>query len=245
MELLNYSMWLSYQTWISLLTLTALEIVLGIDNLVFITLMSNQLPSSKQRLARRWGLGMAVITRLMLLACMKELVGLTTPLLSLVDLNFSVRDLVLLLGGLYLLVEAVREIHRKVEMVMGNTPRSSRKTYPHLVKVVLQIMVLDIIFSLDSVITAVGMAREFTVMALAIIIAVTMMLFATEKLNRFIQTHPTIEILALCFLLLVGVVLIADGFHFHINRNYIYFAIGFSVFVEWINISASRKRTVD
>ena len=244
MELLNYSMWFDYQTWISLLTLTALEIVLGIDNLVFITLMSNQLPLNKQRLARRWGLGMAVITRLMLLACMKELVGLTTPFISLLKIDFSVRDLVLLSGGLYLLVEAVREIHRKLEVVMGKEPRFSRKTYPHLVKVVLQIMVLDIIFSLDSVITAVGMAREFTVMALAIIIAVAMMLFATEKLNRFIQVHPTIEILALCFLLLVGVVLIADGLHFHINRNYIYFAIGFSVFVEWINIRVSRKRKI-
>src|SRR3990167_255806 len=199
MELLNYSMWFDYQTWISLLTLTALEIVLGIDNLVFITLMSNQLPLNKQRLARRWGLGMAVITRLMLLACMKELVGLTTPFISLLKIDFSVRDLVLLSGGLYLLVEAVREIHRKLEVVMGKEPRFSRKTYPHLVKVVLQIMVLDIIFSLDSVITAVGMAREFTVMALAIIIAVTMMLFSTEKLNRFIQTHPTIEILAIGF----------------------------------------------
>jgi predicted tellurium resistance membrane protein TerC len=227
------------QMWASLLTLTALEIVLGIDNLVFIAILSTRLPAHQQSLARRAGLGLAVITRLMLLATIAWLASVTAPLFTLADQEISLRDLVLLAGGLFLLAKGTTEIHATVEGIEEH--REARAS--GFVSVIVQIMILDIVFSLDSVITAVGMANQLGVMASAIIIAVIIMIFASDPLARFINAHVSIKMLALSFLLLVGVALIADGLGFHVPKGYLYFAIAFSTGVEALNLwAASRHR---
>jgi len=227
------------QMWASLLTLTALEIVLGIDNLVFIAIISNKLPAHQQARARRLGLAAAVITRLMLLATIAWLAGLTAPLFTLAGQEISLRDLVLLVGGLFLLAKGTTEIHATVE---GFEEHREAKVSGFM-SVIVQIMILDIVFSLDSVITAVGMANQLGVMAAAIIIAVGIMIFASDPLSRFINAHISIKMLALSFLLLVGVALIADGLGFHVPKGYLYFAIAFSTGVEALNLwAASRRR---
>jgi predicted tellurium resistance membrane protein TerC len=227
------------QVWASLITLTALEIVLGIDNLVFISLLSNRLPVEQQTSARRSGLALAVITRLLLLASIFWLAGVTQPLFSVLDHPISLRDLVLLGGGLFLLAKGTTEIHTTVEGVEEEI-RESRAT--SFLAVIIQIAILDIVFSLDSVITAVGMAQHLPIMAAAIIIAVMIMLFAAEPLSYFINTHLSVKMLALSFLILVGVALIADGLGFHIPKGYLYFAIAFSVGVEILNLMAAKRR---
>lgn len=227
------------QTWLSLLTLTALEIVLGIDNLVFISILSSRLPAHQQSTARRVGLALAVITRLLLLLSISWLAGVTAPLFTLFDHPVSLRDLILLGGGLFLLAKGTTEIHATVEGVEEEIRESKAVSFT---SVVVQIMILDIVFSLDSVITAVGMANEISVMAAAVIIAVLVMLFAAEPLSRFIEEHVSVKMLALSFLILVGVALIADGMGFHIPKGYLYFAIAFSVGVETLNILAKKKR---
>lgn len=227
------------QTWLSLLTLTALEIVLGIDNLVFISILSSRLPAHQQSTARRVGLALAVITRLLLLLSISWLAGVTAPLFSVFDHPVSLRDLILLGGGLFLLAKGTTEIHATVEGVEEEIRESKAVSFT---SVVVQIMILDIVFSLDSVITAVGMANEISVMAAAVIIAVLVMLFAAEPLSRFIEEHVSVKMLALSFLILVGVALIADGMGFHIPKGYLYFAIAFSVGVETLNILAKKKR---
>lgn len=228
----------SPEVWAGLLTLTVLEIVLGIDNLVFISVMTSRLHVAQQKRARRIGLILACVTRLLLLGAVASIVKLTAPLFSIFNQFFSWRDLILIVGGLFLLVKGTNEIHLGVSQL-----DEEKKTKPHarFTFVVIQIMFLDIIFSLDSVITAVGMVQEFIVMALAIIIAVLLMLLASEPLSRFIQAYPSLKMLALSFLLLVGMALIADGFEFHIPRAYLYFAIAFSIFVEILNILAGRR----
>ncbi len=240
----DLSIWLDFHTWISLFTLSVLEIVLGIDNLVFISILSHRLPQAKQKLARRLGLSMALLTRLMLLGTIKWMIGFITPLFTVFNHAFTGRDLLLLGGGVYLMYEATREMHQKTTKGIKGEEEAVKTFYkkPSLWLIIFQIMCLDIIFSLDSVITAVGMAQHFTVMVLAVVIAVGVMVWASEPLNRFIRSNPTIEILALSFLLLVGMVLVADSFGVHINRGYVYFAICFSVFVESINIVALRKK---
>lgn len=227
--------------WIALSTLTALELVLGIDNLVFLAVVTSQLPKVQQKSARHVGLTLACLMRLLLLATLSWMMQLTTPLLTLLDQTFSGRDLILIIGGLFLLVKGTQEIHQNVIGIDKKPRFNSAKQYLYC-SVILQIMVLDIIFSLDSVITAIGLAQEFLTMALAIIIAIIAMIFASEPLSRFINAYPTLKILALSFLLLIGAVLIADGFKFHIPRSYIYFAIVFSLFVESINLIAQKKR---
>jgi predicted tellurium resistance membrane protein TerC len=227
------------QIWASLLTLTALEIVLGIDNLVFISILSNRLPVEQQVRARRTGLALAVITRLLLLASIAWLVGLTTPLFSVFEHGFSLRDLILLGGGLFLLAKGTTEIHATVEGVEEEMKEAKAASF---MMVILQIILLDIVFSLDSVITAVGMAQHLSVMALAIIIAVIIMMFAAEPLSRFIHEHVSVKMLALSFLILVGVALIADGLGFHIPKGYLYFAIAFSIGVEILNLMATKRR---
>lgn len=227
------------QIWASLLTLTALEIVLGIDNLVFISILSNRLPAEQQVRARRTGLALAVITRLLLLASIAWLVGLTTPLFSVFEHGFSLRDLILLGGGLFLLAKGTTEIHATVEGVEEEMKEAKAASF---MMVILQIILLDIVFSLDSVITAVGMAQHLSVMALAIIIAVIIMMFAAEPLSRFIHEHVSVKMLALSFLILVGVALIADGLGFHIPKGYLYFAIAFSIGVEILNLMATKRR---
>ena len=223
----------------SLLTLTALEIVLGIDNLVFISILSNRLPVEQQAAARRTGLALAVITRLLLLASIAWLAGVTAPLFTVFDHPVSLRDLVLLGGGLFLLAKGTTEIHATVEGVEEEI-RDAKAT--SFVSVIIQIMILDIVFSLDSVITAVGMAQQLSVMAAAIIIAVIIMIFAADPLSRFIHEHVSVKMLALSFLILVGVALVADGMGFHIPKGYLYFAIAFSVGVEALNLAATKRR---
>lgn len=227
------------QIWASLLTLTALEIVLGIDNLIFISIISSRLPAHQQATARRTGLMVAVITRLLLLFSIAWLVGLTAPLFSIFDHGFSLRDLILLGGGLFLLAKGTTEIHATVE---GVEEEMKEVKVASFTSVIIQIMILDIVFSLDSVITAVGMAEHLWVMATAIIIAVAIMIVAAEPLSRFINEHISVKMLALSFLILVGVALIADGLGFHIPKGYLYFAIAFSVGVEILNILATRRR---
>lgn len=227
------------QTWASLLTLTALEIVLGIDNLLFIAILSNKLPEHQQKAARRSGLALAVITRLLLLASVFWLTKATAPLFSIFDHAVSVRDLILLGGGLFLLAKGATEIHATVDGVEEEIRTAKAAGF---VAVIIQIMILDIVFSLDSVITAVGMAQHLGVMAAAIIIAVGIMMFAAEPLSQFINTHLSVKMLALSFLILVGMALVADGMGAHIPKGYLYFAIAFSVAVEALNLTATRRR---
>ena len=228
------------QVWASLVTLTALEIVLGIDNLVFIAILAGRLPPEHQNRARQVGLALALISRLALLASITWIIGLTRPLFDLFGHPVSWRDIVLIAGGLFLLYKGTREIHRRLE---GDGPEegagSGRTSFAG---VVAQIMLLDVVFSLDSVITAVGMANTLWVMATAIIIAVVIMLAASRPLADFVERHPTVKMLALSFLLLIGMTLIADGAGFHVPKGYIYAAIGFSVVVEALNQSSARRR---
>ena len=225
----------------SLITLTFLEIVLGVDNLIFISISSSRLPQAQQKLARRVGLLLALATRLVLLASVLWLIGLTKPWFSVMNFSFSGRDLFLIGGGLFLLYKSTFEIHDEFE---GEEENHAGKKAPSFLWVVVQIAILDIIFSLDSVFTAVGMTQNYWVMASAIIIAVCLMIFASEPLSRLVLRLPTIKMLALSFLLMIGTILIADGFHFHIPREYIYFALSFSVLVETLNllVAARRKR---
>jgi predicted tellurium resistance membrane protein TerC len=227
------------KTWASFLTLTVLEIVLGIDNLLFLSIISGRLPAEQQPMARRLGLALAVVARLLLLLGIAWMVGLSAPLFTLFGHPFSWRDLVLAGGGVFLLAKGTVEIHTTVEGV----EEEMRQARPSgFAAVLAQIVLLDIVFSLDSVITAVGMARHVPVMAAAIIVAVAIMLMASEPVSRFVQAHLSVKILALSFLILVGMSLVADGIGFHIPRGYLYFAIAFSVFVEMLNLRAARRR---
>jgi len=227
------------KTWASFLTLTALEIVLGIDNLLFITIVSGRLPAERQPAARRVGLALAVITRLLLLFSIAWLVGLTAPLFTFLGHPFSFRDLILAGGGLFLLAKGTAEIHAAVEGVEEEIRHAKTSGFAATIA---QIVVLDIVFSLDSVITAVGMSRHVPVMAAAIVVAIAIMLLAAEPVSRFVQAHVSVKILALSFLILVGTALIADGIGFHIPRGYLYFSIAFSVFVEALNLTAAKRR---
>jgi len=235
-----FELFFSPEAWISLLTLTALEIILGIDNLVFISIVTNRLAQSQQRSARQSGLLLACVTRLLLLATLAWMTKFTQPLFTLVGHVFSGRDLVLILGGLFLLAKGTSELHFNVTTPTEN--KSNLHRYSRFSMVIIQIMLLDIIFSLDSVITAVGMAQEFIIMALAIIIAIALMIWASGPISHFINTYPNLKILGLSFLLLIGIILVADGFGMHVPRAYLYFAIAFSVFVEWLNILTKRWR---
>lgn len=233
--------WLSDpQLWASLLTLTALEIVLGVDNLVFIAILAARLPEERQARARQVGLGLALISRLALLASIAWIIGLTRPVFEILGHGVSWRDIILIAGGFFLLYKGTREIHHRLE---GDAPvEEAGPARASFIGIVLQIMVLDIVFSLDSVITAVGMANEFWVMATAIIIAVAIMLAASGPISGFIERHPTVKMLALSFLLLIGMTLVADGAGFHVPKGYIYAAIGFSISVEVLNQLAARRR---
>jgi predicted tellurium resistance membrane protein TerC len=233
--------WLSdAQIWASLVTLTALEIVLGIDNLVFIAIVAGRLPPEHQNRARQVGLALALITRLALLASIVWIIGLTRPLFDLFGQPVSWRDIVLIAGGLFLLYKGTREIHQGLEGDGQNKEAGGGRT--SFAGVVAQIMLLDVVFSLDSVITAVGMANALWVMAAAIIVAVMIMLAASKPLADFVERHPTVKMLALSFLLLIGMTLIADGAGFEVPKGYIYAAIGFSVGVETLNQFAARRR---
>lgn len=231
---------LSIENLISLVTLTALELVLGIDNIVFIIVVTGRLPATAQKSARRMGIGLAMVSRILLLLTISLIMRLTAPFLTVLGHNFSAKDLILLFGGLFLLAKATAEIHGKVEGG-GHSPEhavASKTTYANAV---IQIMILDIIFSLDSVITAVGMAEYLSVMIAAVVIAVILMLIFTNAVSRFVLKHPTIQMLAFSFLLLVGIFLVAEGLGKHIDRGYIYFAMAFSLFVEMLNLRVRKS----
>jgi predicted tellurium resistance membrane protein TerC len=228
------------ETWVALATLTLLEIVLGIDNVIFISILVQRLPAEVRDRARLIGLGLAMGMRILLLLTISWIIGLTQPLFEIVDRPISVRDLILIGGGLFLLWKATTEIHESLEGEEAHAPTASSAT---LGGVLIQIVLLDIVFSLDSVLTAVGMVDEVPIMIAAVIIAVGVMLFASGPLARFVHAHPTVKMLALSFLLLIGVTLIADGLGFHIPKEYIYAAMAFSVFVEALNLRARQRRT--
>jgi predicted tellurium resistance membrane protein TerC len=225
---------------IALLTLTVLEIVLGIDNIIFISILAGKLPAEKRKSARIIGLALAMITRIALLFSLTWIMQLKNPLFNVVGQGISWRDLILILGGLFLLAKSTHEIHNKLE---GEEGGASTKTFPSFKAVIIQIMLLDIVFSLDSVITAVGMVDKLMVMVIAVVIAVIFMMWFSGKISDFVEDHPTIKMLALSFLLLIGVTLIAEGFDQHIPRGYIYFAMAFSVFVEMLNLKMRNKQT--
>ena len=217
---------------IALVTLTALEVVLGVDNVIFISILAGKLPAEDQARARRLGLLAAMVMRILLLFSLAWIVRLTEPLFTL-GRGFSGRDLILLGGGLFLIAKATIEIHEKLE---GTEGERSARVAPSFSAVILQIMVLDIVFSLDSVITAVGMAESITVMVIAVVLAVGIMMISARTVSEFVQRHPTVKVLALSFLLLIGMSLVGEGLGTHISKGYIYFAMGFSVFVEAINL---------
>ena len=245
MEFFTFDWVSNPQIWLSLLTLSALEIVLGIDNIVFIAILTNRLPPDQRPLGRKIGLVLALGTRLMLLATLAWIVKLTDPLFTLFDHGFSWRDLILIGGGLFLLVKAVLEIHETVEGEQDDASAEGKdapKVYPAFAAIVAQIAVVDIIFSLDSVITAVGMADTLWVMVVAVVVSMFIMLGASGPLSDFVSHHPTIKMLALSFLLLIGVFLIADGFGMKIPKGYLYFALGFSVLVEAMNHWMRKKK---
>jgi predicted tellurium resistance membrane protein TerC len=219
--------------WLALITLTGMEIVLGIDNIIFISILAGRLPPDRQPRARTVGLFLAMFSRIALLFSLTWTMRLTQPLFSLPGTDVSGRDLILIIGGLFLMAKATREIHLKLE---GGAEREVKVRAPSFVAVVLQIMVLDIVFSLDSVITAIGMTDILAVMIAAVVIAVVFMMFAMNSVSDFVHRHPTIKMLALSFLLLIGVSLILDGAHQHIPKGYLYFAMAFSVFVEMLNL---------
>jgi predicted tellurium resistance membrane protein TerC len=234
------------EIWISLLTLTVLEIVLGIDNIVFISILAGKLPAEKQAKARQVGLSLALVTRILLLCGLAWVVGLKRPLWAIPAwgpwreaIPVSGRDLILLVGGLFLIAKATHEIHDKLE---GEDGAVTRRLPPGFVSVILQILLLDVVFSLDSVITAVGMARQLGVMIAAVILAVIFMLIFSGHISDFIHRHPTLKVLALSFLLLIGVALVAEGFHREIPKGYIYFAMAFSVGVETLNIRMRARQ---
>jgi predicted tellurium resistance membrane protein TerC len=226
--------WLSDpQAWIALATLTALELVLGIDNVVFISILAGKLPRSQHGRAYKLGLAGAMATRILLLLSLTWVIRLTAPLFTVLGAEISGRDLILLLGGLFLLAKATFEIHQKLE---GSEHERAVRERVSFLGVIVQIMLLDIVFSLDSVITAVGMVDQIPVMVAAVVLAVLFMLLFAPAIGRFVDRHPTVKMLALAFLLLIGTALVADGLDFHIPKGYIYFAMAFSVFVEMLNL---------
>jgi predicted tellurium resistance membrane protein TerC len=229
------------QAWIGLLTLIVLEIVLGIDNIIFISILSSRLPRAAQKRARRIGLSLAMIMRILLLLSLTWIMGLTRPLFSVLGFDVTGRALILIGGGLFLLGKSTREIHDRLE---GEDETGHVRAVPSFVSVLVQITLLDIVFSLDSVITAVGMVDHVEIMIAAVVIAVLVMMLFAEVVSEFVERHPTIKMLALSFLLLIGMNLVAEGAGFHIPKGYTYFAMGFSVFVEMLNLKVRKARTV-
>jgi len=226
------------QSWIALLTLSALEIVLGIDNIVFISILAGKLPGKQAVTARQLGIGAALVTRVLLLFSISWIVRLTQPLFSIAGWNATGRDLILIAGGLFLLAKSTFEIHERLE---GEEDHGRELRAPSMAAVVAQIALLDIIFSLDSVITAVGMSNQLVIMIAAVLIAMLIMLLASGAIMDFVNRHPTVKMLALSFLLLIGFSLVVEGTGVHIPKGYIYFAMGFSVLVEFLNLRARRK----
>jgi predicted tellurium resistance membrane protein TerC len=235
--------WLADPTaWVALLTLVVLEVVLGIDNLIFISILTNKLPEKQRGPARRIGIGAALVLRLILLATISFIVQLTEPIFEVAGHDFSWRDLILIAGGLFLVWKATKEIHHSVDPEDNKEDLVGKALEVSLAGAIFQILLLDLVFSIDSIITAVGMTDEIAIMYVAVIVAVTVMLVAVNPLSRFIENNPTIVMLALGFLLMIGMTLIADGMGYHVPKGYIYAAMGFSAFVEGLNMLARRRR---
>lgn len=233
----------SPEAWIALAALIAMEVVLGIDNLIFIAILTNRLPEPQRRPARRIGIGAALVLRLLLLSAVAFIVSLTRPVLEVMGQHFSWRDLILITGGLFLVWKATREIHHRVDPAPQKGEPSAANLAPTgITATVVQILLLDLVFSVDSIITAVGMTIHLPIMFLAVIVAVLIMLIAADPLSRFIEANPTIIMLALGFLLLIGTTLIADGFGFHVPRGYVYASMTFSAFIEALNMMSRRAR---
>ncbi len=230
----------SAEAWAALLTLTALEIVLGIDNVIFLSVVVSRIPEAQAKRARQLGLALALLFRILLLSLLVWLIGLTAPVLVVSGMDFSWRDIILGGGGLFLIAKATHEIHAEVE-AGGEEGDAARGTSAFLL-VVVQIIVIDMVFSLDSIITAIGMAQDLSIMIAAVVIACLVMYVSSGPVAKFVADHPTTKMLALAFLVLIGVALVADGFKFHIPRGYIYFAISFSAAVEFFNVLARRNR---
>ncbi|MBX2827595.1 MAG: TerC family protein [Flavobacteriaceae bacterium] len=229
------------EIWMAFLTLSALEIVLGIDNLIFISILSNKLPAEKQARARFVGLALALLFRIGLLFSISWIMSLTKDLFTVAGYGISGRDIILLAGGLFLLYKSVKEIHENVEEKEEERPKAAKKALS-FGAVIFQIVLIDIVFSLDSVITAVGMSNNLPVMIAAVVVSIIIMMVSASSLANFVQKHPTIKVLALAFLLMIGVALIAEGLDFHIPKGYIYFSMAFAVFVEFINIRTGSRR---
>lgn len=228
------------QAWIAFATLTVLELVLGIDNIVFISILAGKLPAGQQSKARYVGLALALLMRVILLFSLTWVIGLTAPLFTVLGQEISGRDLVLMFGGLFLIGKATHEIHGSLE---GDEGHTAAKVYASFASVIIQIMLLDIVFSLDSVITAVGMVDDIRIMIAAVVIAILFMMAFSGSIGRFVQRHPTVKMLALSFLLLIGVTLIAESLDQHIPKGYVYFAMAFSVFVEMLNLRLRKPKT--
>jgi predicted tellurium resistance membrane protein TerC len=226
------------QAWIAFLTLVALEIVLGIDNIIFISILSGKLPAEQQPRARYIGLGLALILRVILLFSLSWVIGLTAPMFTVLRQEISGRDLILLAGGLFLLGKATFEIHENLEGEEGHASRAVKASF---VSVIIQILILDAVFSLDSVITAIGMVDEVGIMIAAVVVAIAFMMLFAAPVGAFVGRHPTIKMLALSFLLLIGMTLIVEAFDVHVPKGYVYFAMGFSVFVEILNMRLRKK----
>jgi predicted tellurium resistance membrane protein TerC len=233
--------WLSDpNSWIAFATLLLLEIVLGVDNIVFLSILSSRLPRDQQPKARFIGLAAAMLMRLALLLSLSWVIGLTAPLFSIFGKEISGRDLVLIVGGLFLIAKATHEIHQRLE---GEEGHSAARVVPTFASVIFQIMLLDIVFSLDSVITAVGMVEQISIMISAVVVAILFMMAFAGSISTFIDHHPTVKMLALSFLLLIGLTLIAEGWDMHIPKGYVYFAMGFSIFVEMLNLRHRKPKT--
>ncbi|MDR9417632.1 TerC family protein [Gracilimonas sp.] len=230
---------LTPESWIALLTLTFLEIVLGIDNIIFISIVSNKLPAENQQKARITGLVLALIFRIAMLFSISWIIGFTEPLFSVFDFEFSIRDLILFAGGIFLIFKSTVEIHHKME---GQHNEKGDKKLATFGQVIFQIVALDLIFSFDSILTAIGLTDELILMVIAIIISIIVMIVFAETISEFIKNHPTLEVLALSFLILIGFMLMIEAFEFHVPKGYIYFAVFFSLFVEIVNMRIRKKR---
>ena len=233
-------LWTSPEAWAALLTLTALEIVLGIDNVIFLSVIVSRIPAKQAKRARQIGLALALVFRILLLSLLVWLIGLTQDVFALRGIGFSWRDIILIGGGLFLIAKATHEIHAEVET--GDEDKADATSGGAFFWVIVQIIIIDIVFSLDSIITAIGMAQDLEIMIAAVVIACLIMYLSSGPVARFVAEHPTTKMLALAFLVLIGVALVADGFKFHIPRGYIYFAIAFSAAVELFNVLARRNR---
>lgn len=238
----DFSWFSNPEAWIALLTLCVLEIVLGIDNIVFISILVDKLPEEQRPKARFFGLALAMLTRILLLLCITWVMSLTKPLFTVLSYNISGKDLVLIIGGLFLLYKSTKEIHEKLEGDPQHAIHGPGAKKAAFGAVLVQIAILDIVFSLDSVITAVGMVQYISLMVIAVMVAVGFMMFFAGAVSDFVNKHPTVKMLALSFLLLIGTALIGEGLHFHIPKGYIYFAMGFSVMVEMLNLRSSAKK---